>query len=150
MATDLTLTIIHHVLAFTILGTLAAEFGFMWGPIDGNVVRRLSMVDAIYGAAAGAIILVGTGRVYFGLKTPDAYTGNAFFWAKMTAFAVVGILSIRPSVLFIGWRKRFRTDSTFIPEAGEIRTVRRLIVAELIVFPLIPSFAATMARGFNL
>jgi putative membrane protein len=150
MATDLTLTIVHHFLAFTILGALAAEFGCLWSPINGSVARRLAIFDGVYGAAAGALILVGTGRVYFGLKTPDAYTGNAFFWAKMAAFAVVGMLSIRPTMLFIRWRKSFRDESNFTPETAEVRIVRRMIMAELIVFPLIPSFAATMARGFNL
>lgn len=150
MATDLTLAIVHHLLAFTILGTLAAELGIMRMPIDGSVVRRLSMIDAIYGVSAGALILVGTGRVFFGLKSPAAYQDNPFFWAKMAAFAVVGIVSVRPTMLFIRWRKGLRANSAFTPDGDEIHTARRAIVAELIVFPFIPSFAAIMARGIGL
>ena len=44
------------------------------------------------------IIVVGVGRVLFGLKGWEFYVYNWAFWAKMAAFALVGLLSIQPTI----------------------------------------------------
>ncbi|TIL74004.1 MAG: DUF2214 family protein, partial [Mesorhizobium sp.] len=49
------------------------------------------------------IIVVGIGRVIYGLKGWEFYVYNWVFWAKMAAFVAVGLLSIIPTVRFASW-----------------------------------------------
>jgi putative membrane protein len=72
-----------------------------------------------------------------------------FFWAKLGAFAAVGLLSIMPTVEFIRWRKAISGNLPFSPAPHGIRNVRRVLFAEAILFALIPAFAAAMARGYG-
>src|SRR6267142_941398 len=63
--------------------------------------------------------------------------------------AVVGLLSIMPTVEFIRWRKAISANLTFAPAPHGIRNVRRVLFAEAIVFALIPAFAAAMAQSYG-
>ena len=71
-------------------------------------------------------------------------------WAKVGAFGVVGLLSIKPTVRILAWQKSLKTHAAFIPPAGELQAVRRCKLAEIHVFALIPVAAAIMARGISL
>lgn len=62
----------------------------------------------------------------------------------MAAFASVGLLSIGPTRRYIRWRR----DGA-LPDEDEISSARRNIHLQLAVFPLIPIFAALMARGIG-
>jgi putative membrane protein len=68
----------------------------------------------------------------------------------MVAFAIVGLLSVYPTIRFIAWRQAAKADPTALPGAAEIARVRKIIWAELAVFALIPCFAAAMARGYGM
>jgi putative membrane protein len=94
--------------------------------------------------------VVGFCRVYLGAKGPAFYLENPVFWAKIAAFAVVGLLSILPTIAIFKWRKQAKTDPAFAPPAAEVSRVRQALGWELIVFALIPIFAAAMARGYGL
>lgn len=80
------------------------------------------------------------------MQPADFYLGNPVFWLKMTAFAVVAVLSIVPTTRYPRWR-RLPVDATLRPE--EVTRVRRFITAELLVFSVIPICAALMARGIG-
>ena len=79
----------------------------------------------------------------------DYYAVNAWFWAKIAAFAVVGLLSITPTVMLVRWRRRASSQPAFSPDAAEVLLARRFMWAEAAVFGLIPIFAAAMARGYG-
>ena len=64
------------------------------------------------------IIVVGIGRVFFGLKGWEYYIYYWAFWAKMAAFVAVGLLSIRPTMRFIAWRKAAAGDPAFARPRG--------------------------------
>jgi len=100
-------------------------------------------------SASRAIILVGFSRAIFAAKGWAYYSVNVFFWAKLAAFAVVGLFSIMPTVEFIRWRKAISSNPAFSPTPRAIRSVRRILFAEAILFTLIPAFAAAMARGYG-
>jgi putative membrane protein len=74
---------------------------------------------------------------------------NPSFWAKIAAFAVVGLISIRPTLRIVAWQKRAKTDAAFVPPLDEVGALRRLMLLEIHVFALIPIFAAMMARGIG-
>jgi putative membrane protein len=148
--TDLILAILHHTLVFGLAGVLAAEIAMMRPGLTLVGLKRLAIVDAHYGALAGLIIVVGILRVVYGIKGPDAYLPNVFFWAKMAAFAAVALLSIAPTVRIVAWRRKAKVDPAFCPFEEEVKRVRGFLLAEAAVFVLIPVFAAVMARGYGL
>ncbi|MFN3521255.1 MAG: DUF2214 family protein [Phenylobacterium sp.] len=148
--TDLILAISHHLLVFSLPVLLATEAALVRPGMPAATLRRVSRIDIHYGAVAGAIILVGVARVIWGVKGPEAYLPNPFFWAKMAAFAVVGLLSVPPTLRILAWRRLSRDHPDFSPDEAEVRFVRRFFLAEALVFVLIPVFAALMARGYGL
>lgn len=145
--TDLILAIVHHLLAFMLAGVIAAEAVLVRPGLGRRGLALLGRIDAAYGALAALLIIIGASRVYFGLKGWQFYVYNPTFWAKMVAFAAVGLLSIAPTVRILRWRAAASSDGYVVPDAEIIR-VRGFIKAEAAVFALIPIFAAAMARGY--
>jgi putative membrane protein len=148
--TDLLLAIFHHLLVFALAGIIGAEFVLVRGDPTSSTINRLTRIDRHYGLIAGLIILVGIGRVVYGLKGWEFYVYNWVFWAKMLAFLAVGLLSIRPTRSFIAWHRKAVADSDFRVPDAEIASVRGAVRTQAIVFLLIPVFAAAMARGYGL
>ncbi|HEY1630753.1 MAG TPA: DUF2214 family protein [Rhizomicrobium sp.] len=146
---DLAFAIGHHLLIFALAAVLAFEIGAIKPGMSAADLRRTGGVDAWYGILAGLIIVVGFARANFAAKGWTYYSHNHFFWAKIAAFAVVGILSIWPTIALIRWRRIAKTDTDFAPSDAQVRSVRRLLWAEVFFFALIPVFAAAMARGFG-
>lgn len=148
--TDLFLTILHHLLVFSLAGIIAAEFVLIRNTLDASTLRRLGRVDRHYGMLAMLVIIAGLARVLYGLKGWEFYVYNWVFWAKIAAFAVVGILSIRPTMRIIAWNRQIVGNAAFKVPDDELASVRKAILAQAIVFLLIPVFAAAMARGYGL
>jgi putative membrane protein len=148
--TDLILAIVHHLLVFSLAGIIAAEFVLIRNTLDASTLRRLGRVDRHYGMLAMLVIIAGLARVLYGLKGWEFYVYNWVFWAKIAAFAVVGILSIRPTMRIIAWNRQIAANAGFKVPDDELSSVRKAILAQAIVFLLIPVFAAAMARGYGL
>ena len=148
MLVDFLLACAHHIAIFLLAGALAAEFVLLRGEGGVGTVPKLSRADMIYGASAGAVILIGIGRVLFGLKGWEFYFYNWAFWAKMAAFVVVGALSGYPTARIASWRRQAAVTPG-APPPDEFARVRRLVIAQCLVFLLIPIFAAAMARGIG-
>jgi len=147
---DLALAIAHHLLIFSLAGVLAFEIGAIRSGITRDDMVRIARVDLWYGILAAAILVVGFTRAIFAAKGWAYYSANALFWAKIGAFAVVGLLSIGPTLAIIGWRRASADNRAFSPTLSNIRTVRRFLWAEASVFAFIPALAAAMARGYGL
>jgi putative membrane protein len=150
MTIDLLLAIAHHLLVFSLAAVIAAEAVLVASEPSHDALRRLASIDRSYGLVAGLVILVGAGRVVFGLKGWEFYVYNWVFWAKMAAFAGVGLLSAVPTMRFIGWTRAAAGNPDYRVPADELARVRRLVRWEIAVFALIPVLAAAMARGFGL
>jgi len=141
---DLFLAITHHLLIFGLFGVLMAEFVIVRPGIEPAWIRRVGAIDLWYGVIAALILAVGFSRAVFAAKGWSYYEHNLFFWLKIGTFALIGLLSVPPTVTFIRWR---RADDA--PGAAAIQGVRRLLWAELVLFALLPAFAAAMARGYG-
>lgn len=146
---DLAFAIAHHLLIFALAGVIAFEIGVAKNGLTATDIRRLGKVDLWYGILAGLIVIVGFARANFAAKGWAYYSGNHFFWAKIGCFAIVGLLSIQPTVAYIRWRGALKDDPGFLPRERQIATVRRFLWAEVFFFALIPVFAAAMARGYG-
>jgi putative membrane protein len=145
---DLVLAIAHHLAVFTLVSLVVAEFFLLRPGITGARLHQLGRIDAAYGMMAMLVIVAGGLRVWLGDAGPAYYLGNWVFWAKMAAFALVGLLSIAPTLAILRWRKAASADYT--PPAAEIARARSFFIAELVVIACIPAFAAAMARGYGL
>jgi putative membrane protein len=141
---DLALAIAHHLLIFALFGVLSAELVAVRKGMDVAAVGRIAAVDLWYGVLAGMIVVVGFSRAVFAAKGWFYYEHNGFFWAKIATFFTIGLLSIRPTIRFIVWRR----DGVSPPDEA-IAAVRRYLYAEMILFAFLPAFAAAMARGYG-
>jgi putative membrane protein len=148
MALDLNLAIAHHLLIFILFGILIAEVVLVRASMSAAEVRRIAAIDLWYGIVALLILIVGFSRAIFAAKGWAYYSANYFFWAKISTFALIGILSIWPTVKFIGWRTRFQSGGA-APEDASVTWVKRILWLETGLFALLPAFAAAMARGYG-
>lgn len=148
--TDLILAILHHLLVFSLAGIIAAEFVLIRNEMTASTIHRLARIDRHYGMIAALVILVGIGRVLYGLKGWEFYVYNWVFWAKMIAFLIVGLLSIVPTMRFMSWNRQAGQDAAFAVPASELASAKGYIRAQAAIFLLIPVFAAAMARGYGL
>src|SRR5829696_670517 len=115
MLTDLLLAIAHHLLIFALLAVLVMQIALMKPGLDAALLSRIVRLDMAYGVIAGVIIVVGFARVFFGLKGPEYYLANHFFWAKIAAFVAVGLLSVAPTIRIRGWWAQARARPSFSP-----------------------------------
>lgn len=141
---DLSLAITHHLLIFGLFGVLAIELINVRRGMTTDSIVQIGRVDLWYGILAGLIVVVGFLRAVYAAKGWGYYSHNAFFWAKIATFAVIGVLSVPPTITYIRWR---RAGSA--PTDDQIAGVRRYLWAETLLFALLPAFAAAMARGYG-
>jgi putative membrane protein len=146
---DLILASTHHLAVFILVALFAAEFALVRPGLSGPRLSQLARIDAAYGAVAGIVIVVGIIRVIFGAVGYEYYIGNQAFWGKMTAFLVMGLLTIPPTVAFRRWARAGAEQADYAPPASEISANRRFIHLQAGVLLLIPIFAAAMARGYG-
>ena len=141
---DLVLAIGHHLLAFGLFGILFAELMLVRPGMDVATVRRVAVIDLVFGALAGLILVVGFARATMAAKGWAYYEHNAVFWAKIGVFLLIGLLSAPPTISYIRWRK-----AGVAPSDVQVAGVRRLLHAEVALFALLPALAAAMARGYG-
>ena len=141
---DLGLPIGHHLLVFALFGVLAAELVMVRRGADLATVARVGRIDLWYGILAGLILAVGFARAVYAAKGWAYYSHNLFFQAKMGTFVLIGLLSVPPTIAYIRWRR-----AGAAPTDGQVASVRGFLWAELLLFALLPAFAAAMARGYG-
>ena len=64
-------------------------------------------------------------------------------------FVLVGLVSIKPTLVFLRWRKAVAANAEFRATEAEWRLVKRLVLLEMHLVALIPLFAVLMARGIG-
>ncbi len=135
-----------HVLTLALgLGAVYMRGRALARPLDHAGWRQLIAADNAWGAAAGLWITSGLARVFFGGKETGFYWHNGFFWVKLTLFAVVFLLELRPMTTFIRVRAAQRRGAE--PPRFPVEVYRRINAAELALVIAIVFVAAFMARG---
>ena len=117
--TDLAFAIGHHVLIFALAGVIAFEVGVVKPGLTASDIARVGKADAWYGILAVLILIVGFARANFAAKGWDYYSHNHFFWAKIWTFALVGVLSVPPTIQYIRWRRALKND----PAGDDLRKI---------------------------
>jgi putative membrane protein len=143
MSTELILRYFHFVSIFAIVGALVSEHLLLKPQLTRDEIRRLSLIDAVYGMAALTLLGVGLTLWLSGVGKPSTwYSLNWIFHLKITCFLLVGLLSIYPTVFFIKNRKGPATETVLIP-----KIIVMLIRFELLLLFIIPLLAGLMSRG---
>jgi putative membrane protein len=140
---------VHHAAAFTVVAALAVEVALFKPPLSLLQARRLLRTDIIFGASAGAVLIVGLLRVAYFEKGQAYYWHDAFFLVKFGAFIVAALISIYPTVTFLSWRKSLQSGTVPQIAAAHAQRVRLCLMLELTAIVVILLCAAFMARGFG-
>jgi len=144
VALDALLASLHHLLVFSLVAVLFAELVLASAAPDAARLRQLGRLDGAYGLLSMGVIAAGFTRAVYGAKGWAYYANNEMFWAKISVFIVVGLLSAVPTVRLIRWRKQ-----GVVPDAAAMGALRRWMLAEVALIALIPIFAVMMARGIG-
>lgn len=140
---------LHHVAAFAFVAALVLEFVLIKDELSVRTARKLLVVDLVAGVSAGVVLIAGLLRVFFFEKGAAYYLHSAPFLAKVSLFVIIALLSIRPTVEFLSWRKSLREGQVPVVSEAKIRSIRLLIHAELAGIVLLLLNAALMAKGIG-
>ena len=117
-----------------------------------NRKEAISMVvaDIIYGIAGISLLVSGIYRVTKFGQGSEFYTHNPIFWTKIIVFALVGSLSLYPTITYVLWAIPLSKGG--LPQVTEslVSRLGLIINVELVGFALIPFLATLMARGVGL
>jgi putative membrane protein len=144
-----TFAFLHHIAAFTLVSALAIEFVLIRDERSVANARTLLRVDAVFGMAAGVILIVGLLRVLYFEKGAAYYFHSIPFIAKLSLFAAIGLLSIYPTRQFLSWRPALRQGVLPAVDPTRLRSLRRVIHWELALGVVLILCAALMARGIG-
>ncbi len=136
---------IHFIGIIIVFGMVLAELVLIQDKLKRSVIKRIFILDGIYGAFS--LIVVGAGLyLWLGIGKPaEFYTANPLMHAKVGLFIIVGILSIWPTVFYFKNRKGEHDQMIAVPAY-----IKRIIQVELGLLVLIPLLATFMAQGVGL
>jgi len=149
MTLEAILAYVHILAILTLVVFISSEAALCrveW--MNAKVVERLAVVDRVYGIAAGAVLVTGLLRTWLGAKGMGWYWTNPPLHAKVTLFVVVGLLAIKPTRMFIRWRRALR-ESGAMPTEDDVRAARKWVMVQAHLIAVIPLFGVFLARGFG-
>jgi putative membrane protein len=149
MTGAITAAYLHHIAAFLVAATLMVELVVLKNELTLTSARSIVRMDMVYGISATVLLVVGFVRVFYTEKGEAYYFASGTFLGKLALFIVVGLLSIYPTMKFLGWRKALREQRLPDFDAGTRRRVRMLIHLELTLIFVIILLAIMMARGIG-
>jgi putative membrane protein len=138
---------LHHLAAFGLVSALAVEHVLLQNGVTRDSARKLRIADLVFGAYAGAVLVLGALRFFHFEKGADYYFHSAPFIAMFSPFVLVGLISIYPTAEFLSWKQSVDSQETpVLPDARR----RAMLIAIRFEFagiaPLILC-AALMAKG---
>jgi len=149
MTATITAAFLHHAAAFLVVAALMVELVVLKGELTPTAARSVLRMDMVYGIAATVLLVVGFVRVFHTEKGSAYYFASGPFLVKLALFIVVALLSIYPTIKFLGWRKALREGRVPDFDAGTRRKVRMLVHLELTLLFVIMLLAVMMARGIG-
>lgn len=135
---------LHFVAIFGVVSTVVAQHMLIKEQMTREEIKRISVVDGIYGISAVVVLGVGLTLWFLVGKPAGFYTSNWIFHMKLGLFLIVGLVSIVPTRFYLKNRKGTPTELVAIPK--QLKMVIRL---ELLLLFLIPLLATLMANGIG-
>ena len=149
MTLEAILAYLHILAILTMVVFISSETAICrteW--MNARVVERLVRVDLIYGIAAVLVLLSGLARTYWGLKGGGWYWTNWLLHLKLGMFVVVGLMSIKPTLMFRRWRRELNATGA-LPADAQITDARKWVMIQAHIIAIIPIAAVFLARGFG-
>ena len=143
------LAYIHHLAAFALVSAIVVEFVLICGELTLGTARALRLADLAYGLSAAAVLRGGVFRVLYFEKGTYYYFHSVPFFAKMSLFAIVGLLSIYPTIQFLSWRAALKNGSVPVVAPVKLSAIRIFIYLELAGLVALIACATLMARGIG-
>lgn len=135
---------IHFIGIFILFAALVSEHLLIKPEMSKLEIKKLVMVDAIYGVSAITVLVAGLLLWFVVGKPSDFYSHNPVFHTKLTLFVLIAVLSIYPTVFFMKNRN---------PQVAITKVPRKIIILiriQLLLVLMIPFLATAMARGIGL
>ncbi len=108
------------------------------------------VADIIYGIAGVALLISGIYRVIKFGQGSEFYIQNPIFWTKIIIFALVGSLSLYPTITYVLWAIPLSKGNLPQVTNNLVSRLRMIINIELLGFVSIPFLATLMSRGVGL
>ena len=148
MTLEAILASLHLVAILTLVTFMASQAALCrieW--MNAAVVERLVLLDVIYQISMASVLATGLVRVFWGIKGVSWYATQPLLHLKITLFVVMVILSMAPTLAFRRWRRKLRATGA-LPGAEELRKVRRLVMVQSHILPVVAVIAVFWARGW--
>ena len=141
---------IHYLSFMVCFGALIFERVSL--KVNPNKKEAISMIvaDIVYGIAGVALLVSGIYRVLNFGQGVDFYTHNPIFWTKIVIFALIGSLSLYPTITYILWAVPISKGNLPNVSSNLVSRLKLMINIELLGFASIPFFATLMARGIGI
>ena len=141
---------LHFAAMILIAVFLATEYLICVPGLAREKVKLLARIDLLYLIAAVLALSTGVARlVWFG-KGAGFYLHNPVFYIKLALFVAIGLISIPPTMQYLRWMRMLRTGAGAVAADFEVLRVRRHVLAELVLFAIIPLLAVLTARGIGI
>jgi putative membrane protein len=150
MTGSVVLAFIHHLAAFTLFASILFEHLTFKRDITVAGAKRLLTVDTLYGLSALSVIAAGLSRAIWFEKGWEFYSHNAFFWIKLGAFVVAGLLSIYPTLTFFSWRAPLKQNILPPLMRGKFNNITWMLRGQMLCLLIILFAATMMARGIGM
>jgi len=138
---------VHFAAVLGVFGALVGEWLVFGRTPTLAQARQLQQLDRLYGVSAAVVLVAGGVRAYRFEKGLDYYLANPFFHLKLTLFVLVGLLSVYPTIVFIGWRGDVKARRAPVVTEAQHAWITRLLEIELVALLAIVACASLMAKG---
>lgn len=145
MMEDLIIRYFHFIGIMGLTSALVAEHLLLKPSMAVQDIRRIAIVDGIYGLSSIITLVMGLLLWFVVGKPADFYSANWVFHAKFSLFVLVALLSIYPTLFFLKHRKGDSAHVVQIPKA-----IIMIIRLELLLLFLIPMLGVLIANGVGL
>ncbi len=135
---------LHFISIFGVVSTVVAEHLLIKERMTRAEIKRVSLIDGIYGMSAILVVAMGLLMWFMVGKPSEYYNTNWIFHMKVGLFVVVGLISIMPTRYLLKNRKGDMDEVVHVP-----KSIKMSIRVELLILFLIPLLATLMAQGFG-
>ena len=141
--TDIFIRYFHFLAIFIMFSLLTCEHFLLKAEVPSSQLKRLRIVDMVYGISAVVALICGLGLWFFVGKPAGFYSGNWVFHTKVTLFLATAVISIIPT-LFILKNSKASTSTIAVP-----KYIIMCVRVELLFLCVIPLLAVMMANGIG-
>jgi putative membrane protein len=141
---DIFIRYLHFISIFTIVGSLVGEHLFLAKKLPRAIVKKISVIDAVYGLSSVTLLISGFMMWFYYGKGAEFYTNNWIFQLKVGLAILLGLLSLPPTVYFLKNRKGEQSENLAVP-----KYVRICMWLEMVILLIIPLCAVLMAKGIG-